>query len=168
MTKEFNIVQIVNGIGEEVDLVLENRNEEKYFENIMLLYSLIENLLKWLIFIKTIWERTGKSIDPSKKEYLEAWDKLEGFCKNLSFHSALNTGLALDAVDFTLYKKLDRVRKERNNIAHQLWVFDQRQNKSALRKRLERLATVAKQLCKITSQLTNEIGVEEICTVKLC
>lgn len=165
--KTFNIVEIVNEIGKEVDSVLENRNGEKYFECIVLLYSLSENLLKWLIFIKTIWERTKKSIEPSEKQYLEAWNKLQDVCKNLSFYSALNIGLALDVIDLTFYKKLDRVRDERNSIAHQLWVFEQRQNELVLRKRLERLAIVAKQLTKVTSQLTNEIGLEEIYTVEL-
>ena len=167
MTKTFNIVEIINGIGEEVESVLETRNKEKYFEEIMLLYSLVENLLKWLIFMKAIWGRTQKGVDISQKAYLGAWGKLEDFCRNLSFYYALNIGLALDAIDPTLYKKLDQVRKERNDISHQLWILSKRQNKLVLRKNLEKLANVTKQLCQVTQQLTDQMGVEEIYTFKL-
>jgi hypothetical protein len=161
MQDEFHIVEVVNRIGEEVERVLGSYTEEKYFEEIMLLYSLIENLLKWSLFVKIFWDRMDK--EPNGKELT----KLSSFCGDLSFYNALNMGLSLKLIDFTLYNKMDKVRLERNDIIHQLWIYDHRSNPVVLRKTLEKLATVAKQLTSVVSQLTNEIGVEGIYKLKL-
>jgi len=48
MRKKYNnITQTINDIAEEINSVLNSRNKEKYFEKIILLYSFIENGLKW-------------------------------------------------------------------------------------------------------------------------
>ena len=159
---DFNIVKIVNKIGEEVEKVLKSHNVEKYFEEIMLLYSLIENLLKWLVFVKIFWEKMGeKELD---KEEL---GKLRPFCRQLRFYDALNIGLSMKLIDFNLYKKMDKVRKERTDVTHQLWIYEHRRNPLELRKTLEMLAGVAKELAKISARLTNQIGVEGIYKISL-
>lgn len=161
MQNDFDIVKTVNEIGEEVEQVLESHNEKKYFEEIMLLYSLIENLLKWLIFVKAIWEIE------EEKHADEEWSKLYSFCGGLNFYTALNIGLSLKLIGFNLYKKIDKVRKERNDVAHQLWIYEHRRNPLELRKTLEMLTRIAKQLAKILEKLTNEIGVEEVYKLRL-
>lgn len=173
MQKGFDIVRIVNGIGEEVELVLKSHNEEKYFEEIMLLNSLIENLLKWSAFVKILWER-GKEIKLHKsveekrlQQMLDEVEKLGSFYKRLDFYSALNIGLSINLIGFNLYKRIDKVRIERNNVTHQLWIYGNRRNSLVLRKTLERLAGVARQLARITDQLTDEIGVEEVYKMSL-
>jgi len=70
-------------------------------------------------------------------------------------------------IDFNLYKKIDKVRKERNDIAHQFWIYEHRGNQLKLRKTLQVLTRTAKQLVKIVEQLTNEIGVEGIYKLRL-
>jgi hypothetical protein len=158
---EFDIVEIVNEIGEEVEQVLESRNEKKYFEEVMLLYSLIENLLRWLIFVKALWEMEGE------KHIEEEWSKLQSFYSGLNFYTALNIGLSLRVIDFNLYKRIDKMRKERNDLAHQLWIYEHRRDPLELRKTLEALTRMAKRLSKTVEQLANEIGVEEIYKLRL-
>ena len=53
----FNIADVVNGILIDVGEVLAERKEDRYFEEIVLIYSTIENVLKWLIFLKVMWGR---------------------------------------------------------------------------------------------------------------
>jgi len=161
MTKQFNIVKTVNQIGDEVDLVLEKRRKGKYFETIILLYSLIENLLKWALFIKIIWRKSDRVLQE------EEVGKLRSFCRKSDFYTALNTALSLDLIDLNLYKNIDKVRKERNDVIHQLWIYENRRNSVVLRKTLERLTRVARQLAKTTSELTDEVGLEEIYKVTL-
>jgi hypothetical protein len=159
--KGFDIAEMVNEIGKEVDEVLESHNEEKYFEEVMLLYSLIENLLKWLVFVKAMWETF------EVKHYAEKWDKLESFCSGLSFYNALNMALSVKLMDFNLYKKIDKVRKERNNIAHELWIYERRRNPVELEKTLEVLKSVAKALAKILEQVASQIGIEGVYKISL-
>lgn len=161
MSRRFNIVRTVNDIGEEVDLVLESRNKEKYFEGIVLLYSFIENLLKWLIFVKIIWGKSDRVLHPDEVE------KLRSFCRRLDFFTALNAGLSLDLIDLSLYRRIDRVRRERNDLIHQLWIYDNRRNSVILRKILERLARVARRMAEVMEQLTSVIGVEDIYEIAL-
>ena len=151
-----DISQPINEIAEEVNSVLNDRKKERYFEKTVLLYSFIENLLKWLVFVKTIWEKSGK--DSINKKEME---KLRSFCKRLNFYNASNLAFSIDLIDFDLYRKIDAIRDERNNIIHQFWIYSHRNDFLALRKKLEKLARVANQLVEIFNQLAEEIGVEE-------
>ena len=81
------------------------------------MYSFIENLLKWLVFVKIMWMKADKEL--SRKEMKE----LEKFCKHLRFYDALEAGLMIDLVDFNLYKRINDVRKERNDVLHQFWIY---------------------------------------------
>jgi len=157
MRKKYNnITQTINDIAEEINSVLNSRNKEKYFEKIILLYSFIENVLKWLVFIEILWEKADKELPQ------EEVDKLRSFCVELSFYNALNIALSINLIDFKLYKRINAIRKERNNVIHQFWIYRQRNNLLVLRKKLEKLARVSNQLVGIFNQLTQEIGVEEI------
>lgn len=141
---------------------MESRNKEKYFEEIILLYSLIENLLKWSVFVKIFREKIDEK-ELSKEELITLSDS----CRKLTFYNALNISLFVKLTDFNLYKKIDKVRNERNNVIHQLWIYDHRRNPLVLRKTLKMLAGVAKQLASTANRLTDEIGVEEIYKISL-
>jgi len=54
-----NIVDVLSQIADEVNWTPNERKKEKYFQCIVLLYSLTENLLKWLIFVKVLWDRSA-------------------------------------------------------------------------------------------------------------
>ena len=85
-----------------------------------------------------------------------------GICKNLTFHNALNIGFAIDLFDRDLFQKIESIRGERNNILHQLWIYEHWNKVSVLRKRLENLAKVSNELVGIFNGLTGEIGIEAI------
>lgn len=158
MPSNFNIEHSINEIGAEIDSILENRDKEKYFESILLLYSLIEDLLKWSVFVKVLVRKENVDELPSKKEFLSMYS----FCKNLSWYTALNIGLSVDLIDFDLYRRVDKMRRDRNDIIHKLWVHKHRKNFSALRRRLEGTTRVSKQVVKIVNQLADESGAEEL------
>jgi hypothetical protein len=160
MSKTRNLADTINEIGEEVDLVLERRKREKYFEAIVLLYSLIENLLKWAVFMEITWDKTQRQ--PERLFPQAEFDKLGSFCRRLSFYDALNVALAINLVDFNLCRKIDKVREERNDVVHQLWIYTHRRNPRMLRKKLERLRDVSYQLARTVNKLTDEIGFSEI------
>jgi len=66
-----NIIDTVNQIGSEVSDVLENNKTSLYFQEISLLCSLTENLLKYLVATKDCWDavcnRVDKTIEQEKK-----------------------------------------------------------------------------------------------------
>ena len=157
MQKEYtDITQSINEIAEEINLVLNSRSKERYFEEIIMLYSFIENLLKWLVFVKILWQKSDKEL--TQKEA----NKLRSFYKKLNFYNALYMAFSIDLIDFSLYKRIDMIREERNNVIHQFWMYSHRNNLLVLRKKLEKLAGVASQLVRIFNQLTQEVGVDEV------
>jgi len=153
---EFDIVEAINSIGEEIESVLQSRDKEKYFQSIILLYSLIENVLIWSVFVKAVWEKSREQLSA------EQMNRLHSFCQRLNFYTALNMALFMDLIDFGLYRRIDAIRNERNDVVHQLWLYAHRQDPFVLRKRLEKLARIASGLAKIVEQLTDEIGVDDI------
>jgi hypothetical protein len=56
---------------------------------------------------------------------------------------------------------------ERNDVVHQLWIYEHRSNARVLRKTLEMLAKVARQLARASLRVTNEIGLEEVYEIEL-
>jgi hypothetical protein len=80
----------------------------------------------------------------------------------LDFYTALNLGLSIGLIDLNLFRRTDRIRKERKDVIHQLWLYKNRRNSIILRRTLERLERIARALSKVTNELTNEIGIEEI------
>jgi len=66
-----------------------------------------------------------------------------------------------------LYEKIDGIRKGRNNLIHQLWLYAHRDDFHELRRKLDDLAGVANELVGISNRLTQEIGMEEIWEMSL-
>jgi hypothetical protein len=151
------IPDLVNEIADEINEVLNQAQRERYFHCIILLYSFIENLLKWLVFAKILWIKSSKRIMVKK----EARD-MRHFCKRLTFYNCLRIALGLDLVPFPLYEKLDEVREERNDVVHQLWIYKHRRSNLVLRKKLEKLARASNSLVGVFNALTKEVGVDEI------
>jgi hypothetical protein len=121
---------------------------------------LTENLLKWLLFISKAWdkcasEKTQELVDKEIEE-------VRAFCKRLNFYSVLHIAFLTDVLDYDLYRKIDAVRKERNDLIHQLWIFSHRHDSSALRRKLGELAEVVSELVGIFNQLIKEIGVDGV------
>ena len=156
-----DITEAINSIGDEVNSVLNNRQKEKYFDGVVLLYSFIENVLKWLIFVQLLWSKSGRVV-PDKE-----MTELQRFCKSLNFYQAQHIALSLDVIDWKLFQRIDAIRQERNDVIHQFWLYVHRGNNLVLRKKLEKLAGVASQLVENTKKLTREIGVDEVYKISL-
>ena len=109
-----------------------------------------------MVFVKILWEKANREL--SQKEV----EKLNFFCKNLKFYNVLNIALSVDLIDFELYEKINSIRKERNNVIHQFWIYSHRNNFLVLRKKLKKFAKVANKLVEIFNRLTREIGIEEV------
>lgn len=70
--------------------------------------------------------------------------------------------MAIGRIDYRLYRKLDGIRDERNDVIHRLWIYLHRQNRAVIRKKLEKLALVADELVGVCNKLVDEVGVDEI------
>lgn len=151
-----DITDIISSIGEEINSVLNTSREEQYFYGIILLYSLIENLLKWLVYLKILWDKSRKKMS------VEEAREIQSFCKGLTFYEVLRIGISTDVINFRLYKEIDNVRSERNDVVHQLWIYEQRKNFLVLRKKLEEFSRIANELIGIFNRLTGEITVDEV------
>jgi len=139
-----NIVRPINQIATEINSTLDKRKTEEYFEGVILLYSFIENLLKWLVCVELLWK--GASSLPRK----------------LDFYDAQCKALTLKLITQTQFKRIDSIRKERNNVVHQFWLWRHRGNRSVLRRKLEKLARIANDLVGVFNTLTRKVGVDEV------
>lgn len=155
-TRKFDIADIINEIGDEVDDVLNKKRHEKYLEKLLLLYSLTENLLRWTLFFKVLWEQSSTEIPA---EVIEKW---EAACRGMNLYNSVNMAMATDLIDFKTYIALDKLRKNRNLAAHQLWIYVSRNNPRVLEKELRDTRKLVKKLVKRTVCLVQEIGTEDI------
>ena len=160
---DFDIVETLNKISEEVNYVLNSNEKSKYFECVIVLFSLVENLIKWLIFVNILWTKSKEEIEMSQKEIRQ----LIRFCEDLSFKNASLMALSFNIIDFSLHKKIDKLRKDRNMLIHRCWEDKDMRHYAKLRKRLERLAEVSNELIGIFNKLTEEIGVDEVYNIQL-
>jgi hypothetical protein len=148
------ITEAINDIADEVNTVLGDCIKQKYFDSTVLLYSFIENLLKWLVFTKILWDLDRV---PNEGEI----DAIRNYCKNLSFYNAQQLSLSIGILDWALYKRIDSLRKERNDMIHQFWLYSHRGDNRVIRKKLEKVARVVGSLVGIFNDLGEEIGVDE-------
>lgn len=158
-----NTADMINSIADEINSVLDNHQKERYFESLMLLYSMIENLLKWIVYTDIVWKKYSKKNLRMTKNLRREWKEIHQFCKKkLNFFSAARMALASGRIDFKLYKRVDSIREERNDVIHQLWIYRHRHNRAIIRKKLEKLALVTSALVGVCRKMGNEIGVDEI------
>jgi hypothetical protein len=157
-----NTADMIDLIADEVNSILNKRQKERYFDSVMLLYSVIENLLKWIVYTDIVWEKYSKKILRVTKNARREEKEIHRFCKRLSFHNALRIALARGWLDYRLYKKVEEIRVERNNVVHQLWIYHHRHNRLVIRKKLEKLALVTNDLVGVLNGMVKRIGVDEI------
>jgi len=160
-SKPADYVDRINEIADEINVVLNDRKKDKYFESVTLLYSFIENVLKWLVYSNALWQMSQKAIPVKGVRAV----RVSG--KRLSFYQASNSAYLAGLMDFDLFKRIESVREERNKVIHQFWTYEHRGNRSVMRKKLEKLANTANQLVGIFNKLTKEIGVDEVYELSL-
>jgi hypothetical protein len=156
-----DITEVINEIADDINSILSDCEKERYFECIVLLYSFIENLLKWLVFIKLLWEKSDKVLKEEEVKIIRL------LAKDLRFYDVLRISYGIKLIDLKLFKRLDEIRKERNNVVHQFWLYTHRKDRRVLRKKLEKLALTASSLIGIFNELTEEVGIDEVYQVFL-
>jgi hypothetical protein len=154
-----NIIDAINDIAEEINTTLNDRLKDRYFDGVVLLFSFIENLLKSMVYVKLLWSKSDRMIRADEVKAVRQ------YCKGLSFYDAQQVALALDLIDMKLYKRIDAIRKERNDVIHQFWLYVHRGNRLVLRKKLEKLAGVASSLVDSFNTLSDEVGVLDLIDV---
>jgi hypothetical protein len=152
-----NIVDQINRIGNEINDILDKKQTEKYFQSVALLYSFIENILKWLVFGESLWIRAE-----DRKFSTKDYKTIKEFCKQQNFYTASNLAYDFGLIDLKLYERISQARIERNRIIHKFWTYERRGNRAVMRKKLEKLARIASDLVRVFNKLTRKIGVDEI------
>jgi hypothetical protein len=158
-----DIRNIINQIGREVDTSLGKRRSDKYFYLLLLLYSLTENFLKWLVATKILWDETCRQTDAelAGKPYDIDFDVIRIRAKKLSFNDAIDQAYSLGLIGVRLRSRLHKLRSKRNDYVHELWIIVQRKNPRVMKKELEYLADTVHSLIRVFNRLVyTEIGVD--------
>ncbi len=158
-----NIIEIIDEIGKEVEIALKRDDHREYFMQSLLLYSLTENILKYLVATKILWNETCKQVDKldAGEEYLVDFGEIRNKTKRLSFKNAIDQAKSLQLIDERLRNRINEIREERNDLIHELYVFRQRNNKDFMKRNLVKIQDVVIELCKILEKLIyDEIGVD--------
>ena len=152
-----NIIQEIDNLSDEINKILDEKLAERYFEGIVLLYSFIEDILRWLVFAQIIWNKSSKRETRSANEI----DQVRVFCNQSNLFTLLRLALSVDLLDYQLYEKLTRIREERNSLIHQYWIYTHKGKRLIFRKKLERLATTANELVGKSNRLVRETGADD-------
>lgn len=99
---EYKLTNAVERVEKDVRDILNAHQSTRYFEGIIVMYSLIENILKWLVFLKIVWNKCDRVL--AKQEL----DSLKEFCNHQDFYSALNLALVIGLIKQPLFKKIDQ------------------------------------------------------------
>jgi hypothetical protein len=153
--REYKLTSAIHRVEEDIRTILSKHQSTRYFEGIVLMYSLIENVLKWLVYVKIIWDKSDRVL-PEKE--IEA---LKDFCNQQDFYSVQNLALVIGLINGNLFGEIDKIRKERNDILHQCYLFTHRRNHRVLRSKLERLVKVADELFEVFNNLIEETGADD-------
>lgn len=158
-----DICTLINKIGNEIDEVLNKKQTQKYFYLTILLYSLIENFLKWLIATKILWDESCKQFDEERvgNQYHVDFEVIRKKSKKLTFKQAINKAKKLNLISKRLKLHLIKIKDERNDFIHELWIIKNRNNVKMMKKNLEFLINITKKLIRIFDKIIyKEIGVD--------
>jgi hypothetical protein len=153
--REYKLTNAVERVENDIRAILSRRQTTRYFEGLVLMYSLIENVLKWLVFLKVLWDKSERVLPRRETE------SLRQFCNQQDFYSALNLALLTGLIEQPLFYRIDHIRKERNDVVHQCYLFTHRRNSRVLRAKLERIVSVADDLFVVFNNLVVETGADD-------
>ncbi len=151
------VSEVINAVAARVNAILGKDLAEEYFFGVLLTYSLIENLLKWLAFVKMIWNHSENGVLEDK-----AIKGLNAYFDRLNLYNVQHLTFVLGVIDLPLFERLDRVRTRRNHHVHELWLLSDTQDGGKLRHELEEVAGVANDLVGVFNALVKEVGVDEV------
>lgn len=151
----YKLTKAIDRIEEDVRKILSRRQSTRYFKGIILMYSLIENILKWLVCLKIIWDKSDRVLHDRELE------SIKQFCSKQDFYGALNLAYAKGLFKHSLFAQVDKVRLERNGLVHQFYLFIHRRNNRVLRAKLQRLVAVADKIFEVFNALVIETGADD-------
>ncbi len=153
--REYKLTNAIDRVDRDISAILSKNQSARYFEGVILMYSLIENTLKWLVFVKILWDKSAKTL--REGEIIS----LKNFCNQQDFHSSLHLALITGLIPHSLFSRIEKIRVERNDIVHQAYLFVHRRNKRVLRAKLERLVGIAGDLFVLFNDLIDETGADD-------
>jgi hypothetical protein len=153
--REYTLTRAVERVQKDVTSILARRQSSRYFEGIVLMYSLIENVVKWLVFLKIVWNKSDRVLSVPERE------SLKQFCNRQDFNGALNLALVTGLFTHRLFRQIDRIRGERNDLLHQFYLFTHRRNSRVLRAKLARLVRLAVKMFRVLNALVADTGVAD-------
>ena len=156
-----NTSALINTIVDEVISVLNERQKERYFDSVILLYSLIENLMKWIVYSDILWKKYRRKKRVTQNVRREQRE-IHQFVKRLGFYETVRIALVSGLIDYKLYKKVEGIRTERNNVVHQLWIYQHRHNRAVIRKKLEKLILVTGEIMYVSIATERRIKVDAV------
>jgi hypothetical protein len=115
----------------------------------------VEDLLKWLVFTQTVWNKSAKDLIMPPGEL----EELKKHCNQLNLYQLLGMALSIDLLDYDLFRRLDGIRVKRNRIIHQYWLYVHRGKLHILRKKLEKIAGAANSLVGKLNDLLADTGI---------
>ncbi|NLI35358.1 MAG: hypothetical protein GX416_02410 [Bacteroidales bacterium] len=162
-----NIIHITNRIGTEVSNTLAENDSKLYFQEVVLLYSLAENLLKFLVASNDCWIKTCQRIDEADEKEKRGEQVNENDCyvnfetarqnvKKMNFCNVIEKAFEEHLINENLRIKLDFFRVNRNNLIHQLYLFDNRNDEGTMRDKLIEAEAVVEELIPIFKNLLFE------------
>jgi len=151
----YKLTNAVERVEKDITAILNKRQSTRYLEGIVLMFSLIENILKWLVFLKIAWDKSERVLP--KREI----KSLVSFCNQQDFYSAINLAYVIGLIKHPLFRQLDQIRSERNDVVHQLYLFTHRRNRKVLRAKLKKIVRVAEQLFLVLNNLVAETGADD-------
>lgn len=159
--KDINIISIINNIGDRVDKAIKNRDDREYLECLLILYNLIEYMLKWAVFFEGLWRYADTT--SNQKNFHKQWGEWQNFCsKRMQFYTANNIAMSMGIIDFQMYQRLDDIRAKRNDLIHKLIIHTQTKNAKDMHTKLTNASDIAKKLAEIVDDLIIKIGFDEI------
>src|SRR5947208_14355904 len=92
--RTFKLTNALQRVAADVTNILSKHQSSRYCEGSVLMYSMSENVLKWTVFVKLLWEKCDHIRSKSETQ------RLTRFCNQQDFYSALNLALASDLIKY--------------------------------------------------------------------
>ncbi|MFA4862043.1 hypothetical protein [Methanoregula sp.] len=165
------IPEIIKEMAEDLLQIWNEENESRYLEAILLNYSFIENILKYSLFLKITSDYARDQATTKKKNFDDEThgqfgDRMKSFCSNMTFYQAQNISLAKGLIELPLYEKIDKIRSGRNNIVHELWLYNQRNDAKKMKIELNSAIEVTIDLAETSLNLVKEINIPQLLEIE--
>jgi len=151
-----NVIDFISDGWEEVSGIVNENKKDKYFYAILLCFTLIEDTLRLAVFTQLAMEivPVGEKSDVvGKREYFYYQDYFMNYFRGTDFYNLIRWSLAFKIIDSKTFKDLDKVRDDRNNLVHKLYLEKKRKNNAYLRRKLESYGRICYQILKIFEKM---------------